>query len=137
MGETPESGLFVCKGGDNMLKNDIKRTVTNQCANYDRDGQCLLDRPCPYFNDDDENLSRCSYFENCVLPGDDSLKTRYWSAFGLAIWNENAKVCQRCEQPFQPDRPKQRLCSDCRDIQRRERQRERARRYRRKAGGTV
>lgn len=113
-----------------MLRDDIKKQVETSCAVYAGDGQCLLDRPCPFFNAENESLPRCGYYENAVLPEDDRLKARYWQSFGLAHWGEDSKPCKRCENLFTPSDKRQQYCSDCKEIKRRQAARDRKRKQR-------
>lgn len=114
------------------LNKDIQEYVKSKCATYAGNGRCLLDRPCPFFSDDDS--ARCLYFENGVLPEDDKLEARYWARFGLTHWNESsyAKPCKRCGNVFDSsDSPKRQYCDNCKDEQAREKRNQRNRKYRR------
>ncbi|WP_088032778.1 cysteine-rich VLP protein [Evansella clarkii] len=95
------------------LKEQIQKSVRDKCATYDRDGDCFLQRDgcytCVYFRDDTE-LPRCPYFENAVLPGSDSLHSRYWNAFG---GGGTGKPCERCGNMFETTGRKKH-CDDCR-----------------------
>jgi len=127
-----------------MLINDIRKQVTEQCANYDKEGLCLLEtgaggcRRCPFFNGQKgDKLPRCLYYENAVLPDDEKLKARYWQSFGLAYWGDKRegtlKACKRCENPFDPgESPKRQYCDECREQQRKEKRNKRMRDYRQK-----
>lgn len=110
------------------LKEDLQKLARDQCATYDRDGLCLLERggcrTCLYFRDDVE-LPRCPYFENSVLPGVDTLHARYWNAFGSA---SDGKTCDRCGELFEAKR-RQRYCADCKKEAERESRRRRNQRY--------
>lgn len=110
-----------------MLKDDIKQHIEDNCANYAGDGQCLLDRRCPFFDGDNESLPRCVYYENAVLPGDDKLKSRYWQSFGLAYWGESSKVCKQCEGVFSPEDKREQYCNECKAVRRQQADKERKR----------
>lgn len=126
-----------------MLIDDIKKQVETKCANYDSGGLCLLEtgaggdcRTCPFFNGEiGDGLTRCTYYENMVLPDDDKLRSRYWQSFGLSYWGEKSKVCKHCENVFDPgDKPRRQYCDECREVRRKESHRKRMREYRRKRG---
>ncbi|GGJ49629.1 cysteine-rich VLP protein [Virgibacillus salexigens] len=118
-----------------MLKDDVKKQVETSCATYAGNGHCHLDRPCPFFNSNEIELSRCNYFENAVLPANEKLNARYWQSFGIAYWGELTKVCKRCENTFNPgDQKRRQYCDECRVIQRKEKRNKRMREYRKNTG---
>src|SRR5690625_1147476 len=112
-----------------MLKDDVKNHVADTCSLYAGNGRCHLDRPCPFFRGAaNESLPRCLYYEQSVLPADDKLKARYWGTFGLTYWGEETKVCNRCENTFDPGEQKRRqYCDECRETQRKEQRNRRMR----------
>ena len=117
----------------NSLFHDIKQDVHNNCATYAVDGQCLLDRPCPFFSKDVKDGARCSYYENAVLPANDTLTLRYWSRFSSET--DNQKVCKRCNNVFNYDDKREQYCNSCKSENEREKAKLRKRKQRRKHGG--
>ncbi|GAQ18524.1 cysteine-rich VLP family protein [Oceanobacillus picturae] len=118
-----------------MLKDDVTNQIKNNCASYAGNGQCLLDRPCPFFNSENDELPRCIHYETSVLPADEKLNARYWQSFGVAYWGEESKVCKRCENVFNPgDKKRRQYCDECRDHQEKEKRNRRMREYRKKHG---
>jgi len=117
-----------------VLKDDVKKHVSDKCSLYAGNGLCHLDRPCPFFNEgESDNMPRCLYFEQSVLPADDKLNARYWGTFGLAYWNaKDSKACKRCENAFSPDDKRQQYCDTCRVEQRTEKAKSRKRKQRQK-----
>ncbi len=91
------------------LKQDLAKHAASDCATYDADGQCLLDRPCVFFEDTKE-IPRCPYFENLVLPGNEALHTRYWQTYMPA---DNLPFCDKCGQPYERKSGRQKYCSPC------------------------
>lgn len=115
-----------------MFKN-IKKHIKDKCANYAGNGQCLYDRPCPFFDEKNER-ARCIYYENAVLPENEQIKADYWRRFGLTYWGwgeKDVKACAVCGKGFTPQSNRQKYCSNCRDEQRRERAKLRKRKQRR------
>ncbi|ADC48960.1 hypothetical protein BpOF4_04480 [Alkalihalophilus pseudofirmus OF4] len=109
------------------LKTEIQRQVKSECATYAGNGRCLLDRQCPFFGAG-ESFIRCSYYENCVMPGDESLTARYWNALGNS--ESLADYCESCKQPFQKRSNAQKYCSSCQSKINAEQRRKRDREYR-------
>ncbi|MCE7792638.1 hypothetical protein K8O68_09445 [Salipaludibacillus sp. CUR1] len=101
------------------LKHDLARYVKEHCATYAGNGRCHLDRPCVYFTDGDD-FERCIYAENCVLPGSDTLWSRYLNIHNQAV---NSKACVRCAVIFDPTNNRQKYCKNCAKERRKERQR--------------
>ncbi len=123
------------------LKQDLQKLARNQCATYDRDGLCLLERggcrTCLYFRDDVE-LPRCPYFENSVLPGVDTLHARYWRLFNA---DGSGKYCAEpsCSNVFEPNSNAQKYCGECRERRQKEQRKRENQRYylRRKSKGGI
>src|SRR5699024_11727494 len=98
------------------LVDDIKQDVKSNCATYAGGGRCLLDRPCPFLSKDVKDGARCSYYENAVLPADDTLTLRYWSRFSKEATDKGSvKVCQSCNKVFTPKSNAEKYCGGCRD----------------------
>ncbi|MGM8212125.1 hypothetical protein ACLIBH_04930 [Virgibacillus sp. W0430] len=115
------------------MQRDIQKHVKNNCATYAGNGRCLLDKPCPFFDAENEG-ARCSYFENNVIPSDDNLTAKYWARFGAAYWNDGDtyKPCNKCGNNFDYGKsPKRQYCDRCRNEQARENRNKRMRKYRR------
>lgn len=110
---------------------EIRRLVTERCANYDNTSRtCLpLDGSC-YMLDKWWTGAFCRYFRDAILPTEPTLK---------ALWTDNQissqyKRCSMCGKPFLPI-TKQTYCSDaCRVAARRMSERARKRRVRRNKG---
>jgi hypothetical protein len=109
------------------LTSDIKRHVKSHCATFNTatDSDCLRDTTCVYFQ---EGGGRCAWFENCVLPSDESLTARYWNALGNT--DAAADYCEGCSLPYEKKSNAQRFCSKCREDNEREKRRKRDREYR-------
>lgn len=97
------------------INKTIQQHVKSKCASYAGNGRCLLDKPCPFFDEGNES-ARCIYYENGVLPEDDKLKARYWARFGLAYWGDNIKTCDECAEGFAANSNAQKYCKDCASI---------------------
>lgn len=111
------------------MKDDVKKLVENNCATYAGEGKCYLDRQCPYFSGN-EGLPRCSYFENCVLPGDEKLLAQYWNSFGSVDSSDSS--CERCDKWFHKTSNRQVYCESCSQIVALDKKRARDRKYREK-----
>lgn len=91
----------------------LQSLIANSCATYDRDGMCLLetgangDRTCVYFR---EYGGRCSYAENCVIPGDPKIEAIYWAERGAGLTGD---ICDRCNELFERKSNRQIYCSKC------------------------
>jgi hypothetical protein len=109
--------------------NKLQRFVADNCATYDGEGKCHLetgaygDRTCVYFR---EHGGRCSYAENCVIPGDHSIEVLYWSERGVTMAGD---ICESCQQPFERKSNRQKYCNKCGELAEREKRRERDREY--------
>ncbi|SFP99246.1 hypothetical protein SAMN05518683_11472 [Salibacterium halotolerans] len=116
------------------LREDLKRQASEQCATYAGDGNCLLDRPCVFFDKSSDEIKRCPYFENCVLPADETLEARYWRSTGTG---EDLPDCRKCGEPFHPKSNAQKYCGDCRAETQKEQARKRQRELRRNKRATT
>lgn len=109
--------------------NNFQRFITNNCATFDSDGKCHLetgangDQTCVYFR---EYGGRCSYAENCVIPGDHNIEVLYWAERGIALTGD---ICDKCSQPFERTSNRQRYCKKCGEFVERENRRKRDREY--------
>ena len=111
-----------------MFKN-IQKHIKDKCANYAGNGQCLYDRPCPFFDEKNER-ARCLYYENAVLPENEQIKADYWRRFGLTYWGEKGvKLCAECSKGFEPKSNGQKYCDSCRDVVKRRQKSAQNRRY--------
>ncbi|WP_407690478.1 cysteine-rich VLP protein [Rummeliibacillus pycnus] len=101
------------------------RYIEKHCANYDANGQCLLQtfesgsHICPLFF----NLTaRCTYAETSVLPGDGQIQSLYMQG------KQGAEIvlhtCERCKKPYKRRSNRQKYCSSCQTDQARKRARE-------------
>ena len=112
------------------LVDDIKQDVKSNCATYAGGGRCLLDRSCPFLSKDVKDGARCSYYENAVLPADDTLTLRYWSRFSKEATDKGSvKVCQSCNKVFTPKSNAEKYCGGCRDEVKRRQKSEQNKRY--------
>ncbi|WP_088007210.1 cysteine-rich VLP protein [Indiicoccus explosivorum] len=87
--------------------------IKRNCANYDKDGKCLLDltesgRLCPFMHD---VPYRCKYGRESVLPADPDLSLKYEASIGQAA--TAGKACADCGEPFEPKSNRQERCSSC------------------------
>ncbi|MFK4304719.1 hypothetical protein ABH892_004886 [Paenibacillus sp. RC254] len=121
-------------------KNRIKRLVKNSCAGYlgAKHGIpnycCLQDGPCVFFAQDDD-LPRCSYFENGVLPIDEKLEREYKSERNVEVGFNTAKPrvnCQKCKATFSANSNRQKYCEKCKDKNANEKSKLRMRQMRKK-----
>jgi len=89
-------------------KQAIRRLVKAECANYDREYQCLpLDGTCYMFTIGFVNSSLCKWFQNAVLPLDSELEALFehkpLKACGRCgkkfLVNGNQAYCQACAEP--------------------------------------
>ena len=93
--------------------NEIQRFITANCANYDRDGKCLLEtsesglRLCPMFYEIDQS---CKYAEQSVLPGSPSLLVAYQARKGKEL---TSSFCEICCEPFERKSNRQKYCDSC------------------------
>lgn len=112
------------------LINGLKRHARTNCATFNTgtDSECLRDMTCVHFQ---AGGGRCSYFENCVLPSDESLMARYWNALGST--DANADYCESCREPFEKKSNRQKYCAKCRENVRRDKQREYSKKYNEKS----
>ncbi|KJD42432.1 hypothetical protein [Paenibacillus terrae] len=121
-------------------KNKIKRLVKNNCAGYlgTKHGIsnycCLQDGPCVFFAQDD-GLSRCTYFENGVLPMDEKLEREYKSERNVKTEPKTAQPrvnCQKCKATFSANSNRQKYCEKCKDKNANEKSKLRMRQMRKK-----
>lgn len=116
------------------LISDIQRHVKANCATFNTatDSECLRDMTCVYFR---EGGGRCSWYENCVLPADESLTVRYWAALGNV--DQNASYCESCRSPYTKRSNRQKYCDSCRELKQKEQRKKENHRYylKRKASG--
>jgi hypothetical protein len=91
-----------------MDNEQTRQLVESTCTNYAGDGQCVYDRPCPYFANEEK---RCRYFETSVLPGDQAHEVEYWQKRGKL--NENTTVCRKCDALFVAHKPGLKNCAPC------------------------
>lgn len=107
-----------------------KKLIHNECANYlsglnhIQNYCCLLDKPCVFFNDIQENV-RCNYFEDSVLPLNPDLQFRYRKNRRLSTV-QLMRTCKSCLQPFAGNK-RQKYCAKCIEARRREQSRLRMR----------
>ncbi|MCC8123375.1 MAG: cysteine-rich VLP domain-containing protein [Oscillospiraceae bacterium] len=81
-----------------MERKAIKKLVTKECANYDRDYGCLpLDCPC-YMLGKWWTGAYCKYFQSAVLPLDPVLEAALLG-FGPVL---EAHACPVCGRAFVP-----------------------------------
>ena len=86
-------------------KQSVRRLVTSECVNYDRDYECLpLDGPCYMFTIGFVNSSLCKWFQNTVLPLDPALEALFE--------RRPLKACGRCGMKF-PVNGRQAYCDAC------------------------
>ena len=102
--------------------NKIKNLVKNECAGYLTE-QCSIknycpskDRACLFFAENQE-LPRCKYFEEGVLPLDEELERDYLAErnMGMSV-NRKAKPkvkCKRCGDVFDANSNRQLYCEKC------------------------
>lgn len=108
-----------------MARNAVARYIERHCANYDSNGQCLLQtfeggsHICPlYFG----MPLRCSYAETSVLPGSEQIHALYMqSKQGAEI---TLNTCERCKKPYKRKSNRQKYCPSCQADQARKRSRE-------------
>lgn len=103
----------------------IRKLVTQRCANYDSDYDCLpLDCECMMLGKAFCGNAMCRYFRESVLPNDPELNA--------TLQNTAAKRCKHCGKPF-PAKGRTMYCSDsCRDAAQRKKTVERVRKHRRR-----
>jgi hypothetical protein len=123
-------------------KISIGRLVKNNCACYlgAKHGIsnycCLQDGPCVFFAQDG-SLSRCTYFENGVLPMDEKLEREYTSERNMETEFKTTKRrmnCQKCKATLSANSNRQKYCGKCRGRARKENIRIRVRKFRQKDG---
>lgn len=104
--------------------NKLQKLIASSCATYDRDGKCLLergangDRTCVYFRD---HGGRCSYAENCVIPGDAKIESLYWAERGITL---SGDYCEMCKTPYERKSNRQKYCEGCSAEVRKKKQRQ-------------
>lgn len=108
-----------------MANKAIARYIEKNCANYDANGQCLLQtfegsHICPLFYG---LQARCNYAESSVLPGDPHIQALYEQGKqgGAEIV---LNTCERCKKPYKRKSNRQKYCSSCQTDQSRKRARE-------------
>lgn len=103
-------------------KNKLKRLVKNNCACYLGAKRgipnycCLQDGPCAFFSQNDD-LPRCTYFEQGVLPVDEKLERKYTSERNVESEFKTVKLrvnCTRCGRTFSANSNRQKYCEKCR-----------------------
>lgn len=121
----------------------IKMLAKSECANYEVKFNsvkdcCLVKGACVFVTN--EELARCKYFEEAVLPLDPELEAVYFAihkanASGQELTskyiravreaNKVTKICDRCGKEFKPGNNRQRYCDICKKIISRDQARER------------
>lgn len=109
--------------------NKIKRLIKSQCACYSPEQNsmhnycCYKDGICMYFRDTEE-LPRCKYFEEGVLPLDSDLESEYREERQINIMpisQARPKVkCESCGSIFEANSNRQKHCEKCMRIRNRE-----------------
>lgn len=123
MTDKPESRELTCSE-----RREIKRLVTEMCANYDRDYGCLpLDYGWCYMLDKWWTGSYCKYFRNAVLPLNPALEADLSGNGSI----ENTKPCAVCGKQFVPAGRKAYCSDNCREQGTREKERKKKRNQRR------
>ncbi|MDP1509343.1 hypothetical protein L8C07_01120 [Paenibacillus sp. CMAA1739] len=98
-------------------KNSIRRLVKNNCACYlgAKHGIsnycCLQDGLCTFFSQNDD-LPRCTYFEQGVLPTDEKLEREYKSERNVESEFKTAQPrvnCQKCRDKNANEKSKLRM----------------------------
>lgn len=90
----------------------IAAYIKDNCANYDRDGMCLLNttedsRLCPFIYD---LHIVCKYGKESVLAGAPDIYAEYKAQAGET---ELGKVCADCGRSFDIKSNRQTRCTDC------------------------
>lgn len=138
------------------VNNLLKVMIKSQCANYCENNNgisnsCLkADCVCKYFTNSEE-LTRCRYLEESMLPDENNnaVRTLYYASLdaereGRTINNKAATniikaasrqiECERCKKAFKPSNNRQIYCERCSKIIRREHQRDLMQNRREKEG---
>ena len=128
------------------LINSLKSITREQCANH-FDGDCIIrDKRCRYFEAAD-NLPRCRYLEESVLPYEPNNPVRvlYYASLdaertGQDLSNKKASSimqaaskqieCEKCGRPFKPSGNRQIYCDRCGKIIQKEKTRQRLQKLR-------
>jgi len=111
------------------MKN-IKILIKQECANFNYDdNSCYpLGEICRFY-DENNNLPRCKYFENGVLPLESDLEYQYreerkMSLIGFQI---QEYICERCKKTFTRTSEDQKYCKICKPIMEKQKSRPRRR----------
>lgn len=121
--------------------NKIKRLIKNQCACHIAElcsiphYCCYRDGVCIYFGELEE-LPRCKYFEEGVLPVDSDLEYEYRDERRMDMLQaKKAKPkvkCELCGNIFEANSNRQKCCEKCSRIRNREQTRVRVKKARNK-----
>lgn len=107
--------------------------IKNECANFNYDGNCCYpkDNTCCFFTDSNE-LQRCKYFENGVLPLDPELEFEYRKErkMDMAGFYMRENTCNRCGESFISHSNAQKYCKKCEPIMKRQKTKLRVRKSR-------
>ncbi|WP_163528809.1 cysteine-rich VLP protein [Halobacillus ihumii] len=96
------------------MEKELKKLITNSCANY-IDRSCILfDRECPLISGGEYRGKKipasdcsCAYFEKAVLPADKTLEAMYYCK--ETVLN---KTCKGCGKGFNSVSNRAVYCSD-------------------------
>ena len=109
-----------------MLKK-IKQLIRDECCNYDSrfcniTHYCYADKDhiCRYFL---EEVKRCKWFEQAVLPLEPKLEAEYHDELDTAA-KEKTRNCDGCGDRFVPTNNRQVFCRDCRELRDKRRKRD-------------
>ena len=101
-------------------RKEIRKLVTGNCANYDKEYGCLpLDYGRCYMLDKWWTGAFCKYFVSSVLPLNPALEKSLSGQSGI----EETKICPVCGNAFTPTTCKVYCSENCRLIVRREQNR--------------
>lgn len=115
-----------------MVKtNTLIQLIRNECANYfEHSGEplktiknycCLFDKSCVFFATEgkEENLPRCEYYEQSVLPLKPELELKYRRDRQLSTV-ELISRCKSCLKSFVPNSKNEKFCPECKTKRKKE-----------------
>lgn len=125
---------------------DVQRLAKSTCANFTGQDGCLYApigcSQCFYFRElaEGQQVQRCKYFEEAVLPNDSVLETAYQQSLGEYLSGNGEQQqetckCKRCNKTIVKRSNRTSYCVQCKSVAERQSKARRMARYRQSKQG--